>query len=100
MAGVKVNTEYVEIAAGNIRTINGQIRDGIKDVRTAISQMDASWDGSASSNALDKFYSICNKYPDSRYKVMDQFANYLLQQVGLGYEQTEDVNKSLADEFK
>lgn len=100
MANLKINTDSAVTAATHIKTINGQIRDGFSSVQNAVTQLDNAWDGSAATNAIGKFNEIKNKYPNSRYNVVDNFVNFLLQQVGEGYVQTEDTNKSLADAFK
>ena len=100
MANLKINTDSVVTAATNIKAINGQIRDGFSSVQKAITQLDNSWDGSAATNSIGKFNELKSKFPQARYNVVDNFVNFLLQQVGEGYVQTEEANKSLADAFK
>lgn len=100
MANLKINTNSAVVAATHIKTINNQIRDSFSNVKKAISQLDNAWDGSAATNSIGKFNEIKSKFPEARYKVVDNYVNYLLQQVSEGYVQTEDTNKSLADAFK
>lgn len=100
MASIKVNTDLAIAAANNIKNANSQIRDGFPKVQRAINQLDNSWDGSAATNAISKFNEMQSKYVDARYKVVDNYVNFLLQQVGEGYAQTEEANISLADAFK
>ena len=100
MANLKINTDCAVTAATHIKTINGQIRDGFTSVQNAITQLDNAWDGSAATNSIGKFNEIKSKFPEARYNVVDNFVNFLLQQVGEGYVQTEETNKSLADAFK
>ena len=100
MANLKINTDSAVTAATHIKTINGQIRDGFTSVQNAITQLDNAWDGSAATNSIGKFNEIKSKFPEARYNVVDNFVNFLLQQVGEGYVQTEETNKSLADAFK
>ncbi len=100
MANLKINTDSAVTAATHIKTINGQIRDGFSNVQNAITQLDNAWDGSAATNAIGKFNEIKSTFPEARYNVVDNFVNFLLQQVGEGYVQTEETNKSLADAFK
>ena len=66
----------------------------------AVTQLDNCWDGSAATAAISKFNEIKSKFFDARYNVLDNYVNFLLQQVGEGYTQTEDTNVSLADQFK
>lgn len=100
MADLRINTEAVVTAAGKIKDYNSQLRDEFSDVQNAINRLNNNWDGPASSNAIGKFNELRNDFFEARYNVMDNYVNYLLQQVGEGYVQTEDVNKSLADQFK
>lgn len=100
MARLKMDTEAVVTAAGNIKQYNNQMRDGFPAVDTAISRLNASWDGSASNAAIKKFGEIKAQFNDARYTVLDNYVNFLLQQVGEGYTQTENANVSLADQFK
>ena len=100
MEGVKVSTDVVEDVANKLKKINNDIRNQFSDVESAMRKLDSSWDGSASTKAIGKFNSLKGTYCDNRYKVVDNFANFLLHQVGEGYVQTESVNISLADAFK
>lgn len=100
MARLKINTDLAVNAANNIKSYNGQMRDGITSVQTAINRLDSSWDGSAATAAIRKFGEIKSKFSDNRYNVLDNYVNFLLQQVGEGYTQTEKTNVSLADQFK
>ncbi len=95
-----MNTEAVVTAAGNLKSLNNQIRNDFPGLQTAITQLDSTWDGSAATTAISKFNEIKSKFLDARYNVIDNYVNFLLQQVGEGYTQTEETNKSLADQFK
>lgn len=100
MANLKIDTAAVTTAAANIGNINKQIRDGIDQVESAIKRLDNSWDGSASTAAISKYSEMKSKFVDARFKVMENYRRYLLEQVGQGYVQTEDVNKKLSERFK
>lgn len=100
MANLKINTDAAVTAAGNIKLYNTQIRDGFSNVQTAITQLDNCWEGSAATAAISSFNEVKSKFFDARYNVLDNYVNFLLQQVGEGYSQTEDANISLADQFK
>lgn len=100
MADMKVNVDAVISAADSVKLYNCMMRDGIMDVNAAMTRLNQAWDGNASNAAIAKFNEIKEKLCDARYKVMDNYVNFLLQQVGEGYEVVEDVNKSLADQFK
>lgn len=100
MANLKINTDAAVLAANNIKLYNTQMRDNFPDLQTSITQLDNSWEGSAAVVAIGKFNEMKSNFCEARYNVLDNFVNFLLQQVGEGYTQTENVNKSLADQFK
>ena len=100
MENLKINTDAVVTAAGNIKLFNTQMREGFANVQTAITKLDQSWDGSAATTAISKFNEIKSQFLDARYNVLNNYVNFLLQQVDEGYTQTEDANVSLADQFK
>ena len=100
MGHIKVNTDVVVSVANNVHKINNDVRDQIPSVETAIRTLNNSWEGSVATQAMDTFNSIKNAYCDSHYKVIENFVNFLLTQVGEGYTQTETANLSLADAFK
>lgn len=100
MANLKVNTDAVVAAAGNIKLYNSQMRDQFSNVQTAINRLDSSWDGSAAEAAIKKFHELKSNFDDARYNVLDNYVKFMLQQVGEGYVQTENANTSLADQFK
>lgn len=100
MARLKIDTEAVVTAAGNISQFNKQMEDGISSMQKAIARLNVTWSGKAATAAIEKFDEIKNGFFDARYNVLDNYVNFLLQQVGEGYTQTETVNKSLAAQFK
>ena len=100
MGHLKVNTDAVDVAANNIKIYNMQMRDELNNVQTAITHLDNCWDGSAATAGIRKFNEIKSKFSDARYNVLDNYVNFLYQQVGKGYNQTEKANISLADQFK
>lgn len=100
MANLKVNTDAAVAAAEHIKQYNEQMRDHFDTVLRAIQKLDNSWDGAAASAAMSKFNELKSQFPEARYNVLDNYVNFLLQQVGEGYVQTENANISLADQFK
>lgn len=100
MGVIKVNTDAVISCASKIRGYNNDIRNRFSDLQSKMSALDTCWDGSAATNAMQKFNSIKSSFCDARYAVVDDYVNFLMQQIGEGYVQTEEVNTSLADQFK
>lgn len=99
MSELKVNTQLVHNAATALKTINNQISDGFQEVQNAVIKLDSAWDGSAAASSIGKFNEIKSKYPQARYNVIENYVDFLLEQVGEGYTQTEETNKSLSESF-
>lgn len=100
MADLKVDTGLVLTCAVKLENANNKIRDGFPSVERAINRLDNTWEGAAATNAISKFNEMRSQMPEARYTVLSNYINFLRNQVGEGYEQTEAANTSLADAFK
>lgn len=100
MPDIRINTDVAVAAAGRIETINNEINNEFESVSNAIKNLDASWDGKASNNAIKRFSAIRIQCCENRYKVLKNYSTLLLNAVGQGYESTETSNMSLANQFK
>ena len=100
MKDLKMDTDAVAQAAEEIRKFNRENREAFKEVAKAMNKLDKYWDGAAAAGAMSKFSEIRGTYIDDQINVLENFANFLTQQVGLGYVNTEEVNTSLADAFR
>lgn len=92
-------TQVLEIAT-ELRNLNQQINDGLTKLYDEINDLSRTWQGKASQQTISQFMSKTGQYNDDRSTVVDNVVNYLQLCVGEGYEQTEKVNTSLADEFR
>lgn len=99
MDNLKINTDAVINTANKIKLSNTQMRDEFQDLERAIGRLDSAWESPASSIVIRKFYDIKSDFFYERYEVLDNFVKYLFQQIGEGYTDTENTNKSLADAF-
>ena len=88
MNDIKINTDQVTILANNIKKQNEKMRE----------EFDMA--DQAATNAIGKFNQMKTQICEQRYKELDNYVSFLFQQVGVGYDNTESVNKSLADQFK
>ena len=100
MKDLKINVEAVVDTADKLKLFNNQMRDGFPSLQNAVTRLDGKWDGAAAVAAISKFNEMKSKFLDERYDVLNNYVNFLLQQVGQGYSQTEETNKSLAERFK
>ena len=100
MPDIRIDTDAAVAAAGRIEKINDEINNEFESVLKAIQNLDASWDGNASNNAIKRFSAIRKQCCESRYRVLKNYSTLLLNAVGQGYESTETSNISLANQFK
>lgn len=97
---IQVDTSKVVSAADTISELNQDIDREFEHLEKAIQRLNGRWNSSASHVVIGKFYSAKNNFKDSRFKVMQDYTNFLKQQVSDGYNVTETANTSLADAFK
>ena len=97
---IKVNTAVIKSTASQISSVNKKINNDFSTVESAINTLNRNWDGSASDNAIRKFQSIKNNFYNNRYNVVNDMVNFMLKQVGEGYENTETTVSSAASAFK
>ena len=101
-SAIQVNTTNVRNAANTLTTLNNGMDKSFESVAQAMSTLDSSWDGSASSKAISNFNKMKNEFMGScgRKAVMNQYINFLTKTVANDYDATETANTSLASLFK
>jgi uncharacterized protein YukE len=97
---IVVDTAKVVTAADQISKLNNELDQEFEQLENAIQRLNGRWNSKASDGVIGHFFSIKNNCKDSRYKVMQDYSNFLKQQVSVAYDTTETGNKSLADAFK
>ena len=97
---IQVNTESVAQSATRLKGYNNDIQAAFSNVEEAMDKLNSHWDGAASEKARSAFFAIKKGYLKDRFNVMDNFANFLNNQVSDGYVQTEATNKKWAEAFK
>jgi len=97
---IKVNTAAVNQTANNIATLNNGIRNDFNSVESEMKALSSVWRGQASERAASAYGSIRYAYLTDRFTVIDNFVNYLRNQIGTGYVQTENDVQNLSDRFR
>ena len=62
--------------------------------------MNKNWQGTVSNAAIIKFRQLKQTYGEARFNVINDMVNFMYQQVGEGYENTETSVQSAASAFK
>lgn len=95
-----VNTGDVISVANNLKNLNNDIKNNFSQPYNSVKQLANYWESPSSRKAIEKMGKIKSDFEENRYKVMNNYANFLLRQVGESYDNTEAKVESLADVFK
>ena len=96
---IEVDTEQVGLAAANMTTLNQKIKDHFQGLNSTFKELSGSWEGQAAGYALQTYYLAGETLSNVRYGRINNFVAFLRKDVGLGYEETEETNRTLADMF-
>lgn len=100
---INVNTEVANTTAEEIQNFNQAIDNEFESVKNAMYLLCCNWSGAAAEQANTKFNSLQYEYVENqttkRANVLKQYVRFIQEEVGEGYEKTEQANSSLADAF-
>lgn len=94
-----IDTARVSSTANRLQTANNTINRRFQTFQNSAQQINNTWKGRAAERAKTQLQNLINS-SSSRSAVLENYIRLLSQQVGLGYENAETVNTSLADQFK
>ncbi len=97
---IKMDTDAVKLAADNIATLNGNMKDTLNELSKTVGKLRSSWEGKAAENCIGKFNDMNSAYGEARHTAINNVVVFLKQQIGEGYEEQEKVNISLAELFR
>ena len=95
----RINTAGVQTAATSLRRANDNINSQFGTLKATASRIEDEWKGTAAALADTKLQGIL-KNAESRSTVMQNYIDFLEQQVNPGYTAAENTNKKLADQFR
>lgn len=96
---IGVDTDGIVSAASNLKTLNNEMQSDFERLENSAKKIESCWKSPAGNIAVTKMYELF-KFGESRYSVLQNYANFLEQQVDPNYNSAEETNKSLADQFK
>ena len=97
MTQIILDSEQVLAIASQIENDNQQL---LNDSKLSIDTLFSYWMGPAADETRVSYKSFANKYFQTYYDILEQYVKFLRNNVAAQYEQTEQVNKQLADAFK
>ncbi len=97
---IQINTAVILNTADQIDTINKKIRNNLSDVDSAIRMLQQSWESEASNSCANKYEYIKRNFTDARFSAVNGFVSFMRNQVGVGYETTEQAVSIAASAFK
>lgn len=96
---IVVDSESIAAAAADLNRINSEIQSEFERLEKRSKILSSDWNSPAGNNAVTKMYELF-KNSEARFAVLQNYANFLEQQVNPNYNSAEDTNTSLADQFK
>lgn len=97
---IRINTDEVLQTATEVENLNKQLQEELKNSEKIIKNLSNVYEGEAATATISAYEEFANKYFQDYYDVIDQYVKFLRNSVVENYEETETVNKSLADGFK
>ena len=100
MSELRINTDDVRTTAEQLSSINNLLKGRMGPLATKVRGLGSSWEGSAANATISRFSQISGELENARYSVLKNYVLFLREQIGEGYDVTEEANISLADRFK
>ncbi len=97
---IKIDTAQVLEIANKLSSLNDDLQTNLKEAQTTITNLGDIWKGEAATATIDAVNSFATEYYQNYYDLIDQYVQFLKNNVVSGYEETETVNTTLADSFK
>lgn len=100
MTQITIDSEQVMAIASQLENDNKELQQLLNDSKATINGLTAYHTGVAADETRASYESFANKFFQQYYDVLDQYVKFLRNNVANQYENTEQVNKQLADVFK
>lgn len=100
MAKITVNTDQVSSIAAEIEKLNNQLFEELERSRKLFDKLGNSWHGEAYDTSRDAYNSFASKYFNDYKKIIEQYIQFLRNNVSQGYFEVESSNVSLGEAFK
>ena len=97
---IKIDTAQVLEIANKLSGLNDELQTNLKEAQSTITNLETVWQGEAATATIDAVNSFAADYFQNYYDLINQYVEFLKKNVAQGYEETENVNKTLAESFK
>lgn len=97
---IRINTAAVSATADQIDALNMEIRNSLSDIDSSIRDLRQCWEGKSLDTAVNKFEYIKRNCFDARFVVINNVVLLMRNQVGEGYDVTEQTISTAASTFK
>ena len=96
---MKIDTQTVRSTAAKISGQNQQLYDTLKASQSTIESLNGAWTGKAAEATISAYQNFARKYFDEYHEMLDKYVQFLNNAVGTGYEETENLVASKADQI-
>jgi len=94
-----INTEEILSLASKIENNNNRINRTLKDVQKEVEKLSSSWSGKAADATKSAVDAFAAEYYDKYREMIKQYVDYLKKMAAEGYNQAEDTNTSVGNQF-
>ncbi|MBR5278292.1 MAG: hypothetical protein IKU23_03400 [Clostridia bacterium] len=98
--GIYINIDSVKACAQDISNTNKSMLEDFAVVEKAVQRLNSQWSSNASNACSGRFGSIKNSYLDDSFKVIDNLAKFIGNNIAEQYYATELAVSKAADAFK
>ncbi len=87
---MKINTGEIRNAALTIRAQNKELQSALFRSKSAADALSGTWSGAAAETAISAYDQFAAKFFPEYQQMLDDYANFLGNQAGEGYEHVEN----------
>lgn len=97
---VTISTDQVAQIASEIESLNKELTVELNNGKAIIDQLANIWSGEASQATISAFDEFAAKYFQNYEDIINQYVQFLRNNIQQGYVDTETQNTNLAEAFK
>ncbi len=97
---IRINTDKVLDIANVMSGLNEDLQNTLTETQKTVNDLYEIWKGEASEATREAINQFANDYFQNYKDLIDSYIEFLRKNVAEGYEETENLNTSLAEAFK
>ena len=100
MAGMmKISPEEIMGIAGTLKSLNDQLGETLSTTQQQVNGLTDNWTGAAADATISNFNEFAGKYFSNYEKLINQYIDFLKQNVAGSYSKLEEINQKRAQDI-